>query len=65
MLDVNQDKFITDFVTTFLATWAAREYDKVDADHNAMRANNPPISHAISLARVAWVQLLDYARVKW
>lgn len=60
MLNLDQDKFITDYVTTFLATWAANEYEKADANHNVMKVNKPPVTHAIALARVAWCTLLDY-----
>jgi len=62
MLNLDQDKFMTDYVTTFLATWAANEYDKADANHNVMNVNKPPVTHAISLARVAWCELISYGR---
>lgn len=60
MLNIDQDQFMTQYVTTFLATWAANEYDKADADHNVMPLTKPPVSHAISLARVAWCELMAY-----
>jgi hypothetical protein len=62
MLDLSQDKFITDYVTTFIATWGAEQYHQ-----NAAHAGKtpPPVEDAICMARIAWVHLLDHALIKF
>lgn len=63
MLNLDQDQFMTQYVTTFLATWAANAYDRAHADTEVMPLTKPPVSHAISLARVAWCELIAYGSV--
>jgi hypothetical protein len=60
MIDLDQDVFMTQYVTAFLANWAANQYDKANADTEVMPLTKPPIMHAISLARVAWCELMAY-----
>ena len=57
MLKLDQDEFITQFVTTFLATWAAAQ---VLAGRNIV-AEGQPVQQAIHLARCAWCELMAYA----
>jgi hypothetical protein len=64
MLNLDQDKFITDFVTTFLATWSAEQHSRRLRDEAANDANLPiPIPQAINAARIAWMNLLAHGSV--
>jgi hypothetical protein len=61
MIDVSRDKFVTDYVTTFLATWGAKQWDRHgDGAFEAM----PPVYSAIHMARLAWVHLLQDGMVR-
>lgn len=57
MLTLDQDKFITDFVITFLATDAAKMYAKAGDEPFAM--HQPPIADALMAARLTWMHLLQ------
>jgi hypothetical protein len=61
MLNLNQDAFIAQYVTTFLATWAVKEYDSACARGEQKRLNKPPVEDAVYLARMAWMHLLELA----
>jgi len=61
MIDVSQDKFVTDFVTTFLATWSAGQYNHLGEDAWNLV---PPVKQAIWSARRAWVGLLEHGMVR-
>jgi len=58
MLD--QDKFIADFQTQFLATWAANEYSKrvpgATVEYDWLK--DAPITEAMMLARHIWHQVV-------
>jgi hypothetical protein len=55
MLNLDQDKFITDYVTTFLATRAANRYVPGSPDTEIA-----PVGEALNLAREAWCRVLEY-----
>jgi hypothetical protein len=59
MLNLDQDKFITDYVTIFLATWTANEYDSACQRGEQRKLNNPPIEDAVYLARMAWMKMVQ------
>lgn len=61
MIDVSQDKFTTDFMTTFLATWAAEQFNMRGA---SARNAHPPVGQAVEMARRAWIELMDYGMVR-
>ena len=54
MINVSQDKFITDYVTTFLATWGAEQFR---VQGMAARGLHAPVEQAIFMARAAWYAL--------
>jgi hypothetical protein len=59
MLILDQDKFITDFVTTYLAT-AAAQRDMTPQGGQPVNPQHPPVQNAVMAARIAWVHLLQY-----
>lgn len=60
MIDIDQDQFITQFITMFLATWTANEYAGACARGEQKRLENPPVADAIYLARVAYCSILEH-----
>jgi hypothetical protein len=62
MLDVSQDKFITDFVTTFLATWSA---DRYKMRGEGARKEDAPVEQAVWSARRAWMSLLERDMIRF
>ncbi len=56
MLNLNQDDFISNYVTTFLATKAASAHPSTPQ----LDLHDPPIADAIYLARMAWYKILEY-----
>lgn len=61
MIDVSQDKFVSDFVTTFLATWSTVQYNQRGND---ARNLTPPIEQAIWSARRAWMGLCEHGMIR-
>jgi hypothetical protein len=59
MLKLDQDTFITNYVTTFLATHAA-EYHAQKVKRPPLGQYTPPISEAILYARTAWYELIRH-----
>jgi hypothetical protein len=59
MLKLDQDEFITQYVTVFLASWTANEYNMACMRGEQKRLNNPPVDDAIYLARAAWGRLME------
>jgi len=57
---MDQDQFIEQYVTTFLATWTAKEYDSACANGQQKRLQKPPVEDAIYLARHAWYEMLAH-----
>lgn len=57
MLKLDQDTFITQFVTTFLAHWAAKHYDTPGEKQFDML--HAPVQPAIVAARLAWYEMLS------
>ena len=60
MLKLDQDEFITQFVTTFLATWAADHCEDASRRGTTEALKHPPVEDAIWCARMAWMNLIAY-----
>lgn len=61
MIDVSKYKFVSDFITTFLATWAAEQYNLRGA---SARDTSPPVQQAMHMAQVAWCELLAHGMIR-
>ena len=59
MIKLDENVFMTQYVTTFLATWAAKRYDVVG--EKPVRDQTPQITEALILARITYQNLLAYA----
>lgn len=58
MLNLDQDKFITDFVTTYLASHAVERCRDDGEFHPIHHAYEAPVAAAIQHARKAWYEIL-------
>lgn len=70
MLNLDQDTFITQYVTTFLATRGAQQYADARIGNleagvrcDAMMALSLPVRDAMMMARIAWYRLLEQGAV--
>lgn len=57
MFNLDQDRFMSDFVATYLATWAANRDSQV-WDGKPSEPVHPPVQRAVMAARVAWYSLI-------
>lgn len=57
MLNLEQDQFMTQYMTTFLATWSA---EQLNLRGESARNLHHPVEQAIRCARVAWCDLMQY-----
>lgn len=57
MLNLDQDTFITNYVTTFLSTHAADRHSRLGND--GAEKYQPPVTEAVLYARRAWYSLLE------
>lgn len=51
---MEKTQFIDNFITTFLATWTANNYDIMCAQGEWSKLENPPAEDAVHLAECAW-----------
>jgi hypothetical protein len=57
---MSQDEFIENYVTTFLATWAAQESKNHPSGQTEGWMKRQPVEEAIIAARYAWYSMLEY-----
>jgi hypothetical protein len=64
MLDLDEDQFMTQYVTTFLAqhavNWHRDLQDEGDNRRLAMNRMHTPVADAVYMARIAWHRLMEY-----
>jgi hypothetical protein len=60
MLDIHQDTFIAQYVTTWMANYG---YNRYKMDGGAATKGGYPIKDALMMARIAWYSLMDYGIV--
>jgi len=51
---MNEKEFKNSFVSTFLATWSANNFEKCCSTGTQERLSNPPVEDAFFLADEAW-----------
>lgn len=56
-----KEVFVGDFVTAFLATWCANNYDEICMRGQHDRFDRMPVEDAFHLAEKAWKQASDHA----
>lgn len=54
---MEKTQFIDNFVTTFLASWTANNYDLMCARGEWEKLGNPPVEDAFHLAEHAWLKV--------
>jgi hypothetical protein len=59
---MNEEQFKQQFIVTFLATWAATNYDFCVSHGQHERLGNPPVEDAEFLADRAWATLQELCR---
>jgi hypothetical protein len=55
--NISEGQFKSQFTMTFLATWAATQYDHACASGQQERLETPPVEDAVFLADAAWLAL--------
>lgn len=60
----DKSKFMKDFATQFLASWAASKYDDFCTRGLHEELRKPPVEDAIHMAAVAWSHLVETVGVK-
>lgn len=53
---IKEDKFKENFISTFLATWTANNYNDYCIQGKQEDLEHPPVEDAIYLADKAWIE---------
>lgn len=61
---MKEDEFIDNFMTTFLASWTANNFDLICARGEWERLENPPVEDAIYLAECAWSKVQEFKKTR-
>lgn len=56
---MKRQQFISQYVTNFVATWTAQNYDQCCLTGQHDRLRNPPVEDAIDLATQLWEKMKD------
>lgn len=63
-ISFDREEFIRNYVITFLASYAAREYDDCCMRGQHQRLENPPCEDAFYLAEKAWERMEQLGLLK-
>jgi hypothetical protein len=56
---MDEKTFKNNFITTFLATWVANNYDEYCMEGKQEQLSKPPVEEAIFLADEAWNEFVE------
>jgi len=56
---LNEETFKSNFITVFLATWVANNYQEAINNGEHEKLNHPPVEDAEMLANEAWREILS------
>jgi hypothetical protein len=60
---IKEDKFKENFISTFLATWTANNYDNYCIQGKQEDLEHPPVEDAIFLAESAWKKYKEISNI--